>query len=133
MRPEDVRVWEAFLDSHPLPNALVAYDVHLGTTPIPPPGAPDYVLKHIAAVYPKKADVVIYLQHETLVAEVKPDAGLTALGQALGYALLFGKEFPHAPYPQATIITDSSQPDMRWLCARLGIVLLEVPPASASG
>lgn len=128
MRPEDVRVWESFLDGHALPNAQVAYDVHLGSTPPLPDNAPDFLRKHIQAVYPKKADVVIYFLNETLVAEVKPDAGLTALGQALGYTHLFQRDFPNAPHPHPTIITDKAQPDIPWLCVRLGILLLEVPP-----
>lgn len=130
MRPADVRIWEAYLLGHTHPNAQVAYDVHVGSTPSPPPNAPEYLVKHIEAVYPKKIDAVIYLLSETIVAEVKPFAGLTALGQALGGRLLFHRDYPLAPNPIPAIITDTAQPDIPWLCARLGIVLIEVPPVT---
>lgn len=129
LMPEDVRIWERFLETDPIPTALVAYDVHLGSTPTLPPDAPEFLRKHVAAVYPKKVDLVMYFPAQTLVTEVKPFAGLTALGQALGYQHLFAQDFPFAPQPVACILTDIAQPDMYTLCRRLGITLLEVPPA----
>jgi len=129
MMPEDVRIWERFLDRNPIPGAMVAYDVHLGSTPTPSPDAPQYLKKHIAAVYPKKADLVIYLHTETLVTEVKPFAGLTSLGQALGYRHLFAQDYPFAPQPVPCILTDTAQPDMPSLCHKLGITLIQLGPS----
>jgi len=126
MRPEDVRIWERFLETNSRENALVAYDVHVGSTPTPPPGAPEYLKKHIAAVYPKKIDAVLYFPTQTVVMEIKPFAGLTALGQALGYRHLFINDYPFAPQPVACILTDTAQADMPSLCRKLGIVLIEV-------
>jgi len=127
MRPEDVRIWERFLDAHSPLNAVVAYDVHVGSTPPLPDDAPEYLKKHVAAVYPKKIDAVMYFPTQTLVTEIKPFAGLTALGQALGYRHLFINDYPFAPQPVAAIITDTAQPDVPSLCRKLGIVLIEVP------
>lgn len=127
MMPQDVRIWERFLDTNPIPSAMVAYDVHVGSIPALPPDAPDYLRKHVQAVYPKKIDLVIYFPTQTLVTEVKPFAGLTALGQALGYRHLFAQDFPFAPLPVACILTDMAQPDMPSLCRWHGITLIEVP------
>jgi len=127
MRPEDVRIWERFLDAHSPLKALVAYDVHVGSTPPLRENAPEYLKKHVEAVYPKKIDAVLYFPTQTLIVEIKPFAGLTALGQALGYRHLFSQDFPFAPHPVAAIITDTAQPDIPSLCRKLGIVLIEVP------
>jgi len=131
MRPEDVRIWERFLETNSLDNALVAYDVHVGSTPTPPAGAPEYLKKHIEAVYPKKIDAVLYFPTQTLVTEIKPFAGLTALGQALGYQRLFSQDFPFVPQPTACILTDTAQPDIPSLCRWLNITLIEVGPATS--
>lgn len=125
MAPNDVCIWERFLDSTPLPNAQVAYDVHVGTTPTIKPEMPEWLRKHILAVYPKKIDVVIYFPNETIICEIKPFAGTTAIGQALSGLQLFKREWPHAPRPLCAIITDKPQPDIRSICTIYGILLLE--------
>lgn len=124
MGPKDILIWERFLDETALPNALVAYDVHVGSTPILKPTDPEWLRKHIQAVYPKKLDAVLYYPDQTLVIEIKPFAGLTAIGQALGGCALFKRDFPSAPTPRATIITDRPQPDIPYLCTLFSIILL---------
>lgn len=125
MGPKDVAVWERFLDETDLPNAQVAYDVHVGSTPTIKPDTPQWLANHIRAVYPKKIDVVIYLPDETIICEIKPYAGTTALGQALAGLQLFKKDFPHQPTPIPAIITDKAQPDIEFLCHAYGIILFE--------
>lgn len=70
----------------------------------------------------------MYFPTQTLVTEVKPFAGLSAIGQALGYRHLFAEDYPFAPDPVPCIITDLAQPDIAALCRKLRITLVELGP-----
>lgn len=132
MQPNDALLWNQFLKAYADPNVQVAYDVHLGTIPHTSDDDPLWLKKYLAANYPKKADVLIFLPRHTLVVEIKPYAGLTALGQALGYAALFQQQYPTHPRVTPAILTDNPQPDMPYLCRLYRIALLTLPQQSPS-
>src|SRR3990167_9230581 len=85
MRPEDVAIWERFIDKFPDEYQKVSYDVLVGS---PPPfdtnvnadGSGDDV-----RLYKKKIDVVGFRQGVTDIIEFNPAAGMSALGQIIGY------------------------------------------------
>jgi len=91
------------------------YDVHLGE------GVP---LKHI---YPpeivraakiltqKRVDVVGYRGEEVWIIEVKPDAGLSALGQLLGYRALWIRDRGEPAKLELAVVTDILNPDEEYL------------------
>lgn len=127
MMPADITLWQRFLRLEYWDNAKYAYDVHVGTE------APnlDQLLPEFAlmgrALSTKRIDVVSFLEYATFVIEVKPYAGLSAVGQAISYPLLFKRQYPHRPNVKGMIITDHAQLDIPWLCQQLKITLLEMP------
>jgi len=126
MMPEDTALWNRFLHDHPKINATVAYDVHVGTpSPTPKDFPPPYKYM-VDRLSTKRIDVVLFFPTETLVTEIKPYAGTTAIGQVLSYVPLFHRDFPHEPKPRPCIITDTPQPDIHYLCGLHNIILIEL-------
>jgi len=126
LAPEDTRLWNIFLDGNPPKNATVAYDVCLGTIPDFRDDLPANILKCAKAIYPKRADAVIVCPTEVLVFEVRPYAGLSAIGHALSYAQLFRRDFPTFFNVVPVILTDRGQCDIPWLCSLFRITLIEL-------
>jgi hypothetical protein len=125
MLPGDVAIWHSFLCKDPILRVPVAYDVHVGTPAhIPENFEPPYRYM-IERLSTKRIDVVIFFPKETVVCEIKPYAGLTAIGQALCYSALFKRDFPQYPNVKPCIITDTAQIDTPHLCALNKVVLVE--------
>ena len=128
MHPADAHLWEQFLLSNPFPHAKIAYDLHVGTPATLPPDTAPQLRKMAYALSTRRIDAVAYLPDETIIIEVKPNAGITAIGQVLSYTPLFHREHPLSPKPIPAIVTDTAQPDIPWLCTRYRILLIELNP-----
>ena len=126
LEPLDTAIWNAYLDTIPPTDALVAYDVHVGTPAIVPLDTPENYRRMVEHLSTLRIDVVLLLPKHTLVVEIKPSASLSAIGQALGYTHLFHVKFPHYPKPTPTILTDIPKPDTQWLCAILNVQLVSL-------
>ena len=123
MEPLDTAIWNAYLDLEPWPNALVEYDVHVGTTATVPLEAPESYRRMVEHLSSLRIDVAVFLPHQTLIIEIKPSASLSAIGQALGYTHLFHAKYPHCLKPTPCILTDVPKPDTLWLCNLLNVKL----------
>ncbi len=127
LEPLDTAIWNAWLDTTPWPpDALVAYDVHVGTVATVPEGTPENYRRMVEHLSTLRIDVVMLRPGQTLVIEIKPSASLSAIGQALGYCHLFHAKFPHWERPVPTILTDLPKPDTPALCAALQVKLLSL-------
>jgi len=126
LEPYDTAIWNAWLDTDPWPNALVAYDVHVGTVATVPNGTPDNYRRMVEYLSSLRIDAVILAPDMTLVIEIKPSASLSAVGQALGYAHFFNAKFPQYPPAVPTILTDLPKPDTPAICAKYGIKVLSL-------
>lgn len=125
LMPKDVEVWEKFLDSHPKYFNEVEYDVHVGQGVTTPPEAPKeyaYDYKHLTK---KRIDVVGHKGEIIFIVEIKPSAGLSAVGQAFGLSQLFRAENPNVARILPCIITDRIDKDIAQICERMRIVLLK--------
>ena len=58
--------------------------------------------------------------------EIKPKAGLSAIGQVTAYEILYNKQFGAGKVSYKAIVTDRTDADIRTLCKELGIRLYEV-------
>jgi len=128
MAPAESALWTTLITANPWPGALVEYDVRVGSTPPPPPALPQNILNDYNALYMKRIDAVVCLPSSTLAIEVKPRAGISAIGQALCYSLLLRTDHPQLPEIIPTILTDEPQPDTKPLCAVLAILLIDLGP-----
>lgn len=124
LRPAEIAIWRAFLRDHSDPQLQCAYDVHVGSIPTIANDLPPAIQKHAASVYPKKIDVIVFTDNRTAIIEIKPYAGLSAIGQALSYTYLFSQDYPDLPNPFPCILTDRPQLDIPELCDHFRIRLL---------
>lgn len=123
----DAVLWERFLALRGETFTGFAYDVALGGVVIEDPTAePDFVraYQYLNAV---KIDVVGFRSDEVWVIEVKPNAGLSAVGQALGGLVLAQRDgFTRLPLVPV-IVTDHLTDDLRFVAERLAIQIIVVP------
>lgn len=124
LSPEDSKIWDIFIQNNPGFFEKVQYDLKAGT-------ARDYSMypdnkyrKDLEYLSRKRIDVVGFRKDEIWIIELKPNAGMTAIGQALSLSELYREESPIDKVILPAIITDRERPDMRKLCKRLGVLML---------
>ena len=92
MKPEDVLVWERFLNQHPDFFDRVDYDFCVGEGVDVPDGTPENIARDAKILSQKKIDVVGYKDDDVWIVELKPTADKSALGQIQVYEHLFDKQ-----------------------------------------
>lgn len=92
MLPAEVRRWDAFLSLYGMPEGAVSYDVHLGEGAPINPDWPAWMAGMVRALSTHRVDVVIERPDEVVIVEVKGIAGMSAVGQLVGYEALWIKE-----------------------------------------
>ena len=104
---QDRDVWTRFLEGERPEIRRVWYDVHVGqSVDVGPDG--DELLRRISrGLTRKRIDVVARVGGGYWVIEVKPFAGMVALGQVLTYSRLFAAEYP-VPGPIVGIVVCDS-------------------------
>ena len=130
MMPNDIAVWELFLSANPLRFDRLEYDVHVGRGYGYDEDSPDWHLRLARGLTQYRIDVVGWNSRNATIIEVKPYAGLGALGQLLSYRHFFIKEIYTPTLPRLLAVTDQTTPDMRDLLTHFGVELAEVgfPP-----
>jgi len=126
MLDADAELWDRYIRTGPFPLARLIYDLHVGTPALPIEHYPDNYTRMVQRLSTLRIDVVALMPTETLVFEVKPRAGLQAIGQAYSYAQLVHRDIPTFLHPVPVILTDKAIPDAQWLCDRLSITLIEL-------
>jgi len=126
MFPRDIEIWERYLKIYKKDYQQFLYDVKIGSVPQFPNGLPPEIYKMGEDLWKKRIDVVGIKTNEIEVIEVKPNAGLSALGQVLGYAKIYTDEKkPSLPvYP--VLITDYPKEDIPSLSLSFGVRLVIV-------
>lgn len=113
MGPLETRVWDAYLEEHGMPEGRVDYDVHLGEGSPVEPGWPVWMVTMVRALSTKRVDVVAETRFGITIFELKRRAGLSCLGQLLGYeALMHTKTGGWKPITLVAVCEDI-EPDMR--------------------
>lgn len=117
--PADVDLWERFMELHPNFFQSVEYDVHVGGAIDVKPWWSDKDIRSFSHLAAKRIDVVGHTPGEIWIIEVKPEAGVSAIGQLISYRLLYRKRFgPTAPLVLC-LVTDFLTADERWLTSEL--------------
>lgn len=112
MSPQDKYIWaKALLDGW-IKYAPFSYDVRVGDG-VPVPESASRLEKLLAyQLGAKRIDVVAKPNGETWLIEVKPRAGLSAIGQLIGYRVLYAAEHPDETTIRTWLVTDQLQNDM---------------------
>ena len=121
--PEDTKIWSKFIEKNPDYYLEVDYDVKVGEgrdySALPEDEYSDD-LKYLSK---KRIDVVALRDNEIHIIELKPSAGLSAIGQAFGLAELYRATNPIEKRVVPVVITDQLLPDMEKICAKMGVWL----------
>jgi hypothetical protein len=89
MLPQEVKIWDAFIDRFGLPVGEVSYDVHLGEGAAVDPDWPSWMKTMVRALSTHRVDVAVERPDEVLIIEIKKYAGMSAVGQLVGYEALW--------------------------------------------
>lgn len=126
MAKRDAEVWERFLDLEGARFTGVSYDVALGGVTLPEAAGTPAERAGWQYNTALRVDAILWRADGALIAEVRPSATVSAFGAALGYALVAQREgltdLPITP----GVICEMIQPDVRWLCQQLGVLVFEV-------
>jgi len=117
MLPNEAEIWDRLLAIRTPPFIKLEYDVHVGDTPEPPPDLPDYLKPMFETVYRKRIDVVAHDPDKIFVIEVKPRAGMSALGQVLSYKFLYERDFKPTKPVEMRIVSEREEPNIREIAA----------------
>jgi len=128
MMPGDVPLWQRFLTQHGEYFDSFDYDRHVGQGVDIDPAWPEEIVRAALALTQKRIDAVGYKGPEVWLFEVKPDAGLSALGQLLSYKALWERDPVNPKVTYLAIITDRLNPDEQFLFESHGIRTYIVTP-----
>ena len=120
----DIGVWSRYLADPIVPIKEVWYDLHVGNAVTLQSNAGEMEKRIAAGVSRKRIDVVAKVGEGFWVIEVKPVAGLTALGQIIIYTRLFLKEFQVTGEVFPVIIADEIDDDILPEIDSLGVVVI---------
>ncbi len=123
MRPEDVAIWERFIDTYPEAYDYCQYDLPVGDGPEfdtlvnPESGG------HSERLYKKKIDVVGFKGESIDVIELKPTAGASAIGQVKNYVRLYKRDYTPPSAIRGIILTDAMAQDTREFARDEGVLV----------
>lgn len=128
MARADTPIWEAWLTDNAARVLRIAYDLAIGGVEITDDSIDQATRDGWRYSTAVKIDALVELEQENLVCEVKPQARLSALGQALGYAILLDAEPANDKPNTPTVITAHTTPEVRRVADALGIRIALVSP-----
>ena len=120
----DTEVWTRYLADPIVPIKEVWYDVHVGGAITLQSNADEMDRRIAAGVSRKRIDVVAKIGAGFWIIEVKPVAGLTAIGQIIIYTRLFLREFKVTGEVFPVIIADEIDQDIMPEIDSLGVVVI---------
>ena len=126
MLPRDREIWDRFLEQHGNYFDRFDYDIRVGEGIGNIVGVSELTRKIAVSLTQKRIDATGYKDTEIWVIEIKPKAGLSAIGQVTAYEILYNKQFGAGKVYAKAIVTDRTDADVRTLCKELNIRLYEV-------
>lgn len=126
MAPNDVAIWERFMDKYPARFTGVVYDLALGAVPSFVRAEGEVLSGDIGRLYQRRIDALAFEGKKVILIEVKPNAGLAAIGQVRGYASLYKAYIDPAAEVVPMLLTDNVRPDIPMLAYQEGVELVVV-------
>lgn len=121
-------IWGRWLEVHGKGWDKFEYDVHVGQMWPEHLDLPVPWRQGAEGLYLKRIDVVGFTGDEITIFEVKPHAGLGALGQVMGYLALYEEQFAPSQELKGAIVTELADPNIRRILEQNGIELFIIPP-----
>ena len=124
--PNEEKIWLRFLQIYGDQFENYRYDVRVGRGVDPGPRYEWKWRKLAIMLTQKRIDVVAERDGEVWIFEVKPDAGLSAIGQVLSYRVLYREQFKEKRPIKLAIVTTRVDDDIREVAKEYGIVVYEL-------
>lgn len=124
--PREVEIWERFLAQYGMMFSGFSYDVRVGEGIQVRPEWGDEIARMAKLLTQKRIDVVAYRPGEIWIIEIKPHAGLSALGQVIAYEDLYRTKYSPQEAIRKAIICETVDPDLPPLLAQRDIQLFLV-------
>jgi len=121
---EEAAVWRGWLAKHEAEYDSFDYNVRVGPGFDPGGGVSPEIRKQAIYSSKKRIDALAWKGNQALIVEVKDRAGLSALGQILGYKVYWTRENPNFPAPKLLVVAAQFAP---------GIQDVQVTPQNAAG
>jgi hypothetical protein len=115
MLPNDIAVWERFLDKHGNEFKGFEYDVHVGGIVERDPGWSEVTFVMASELYAKRIDAVGYKSDSITIIEVKPEAGVGSVGQLVTYMDLYKRDFRSKLKILGLLVCENILPDEFWV------------------
>lgn len=126
MLPRDVRLWERFLEQYGEYFDRFDYDIRVGVGVGDIYGYDEMTALIAKALTQKRIDAVGFRSGEIWLFEIKPKAGLSAIGQVLAYKTLYENQYGKGSVYRIAIITDRTDIDEYTVCQEHNIRVYEV-------
>jgi len=121
MKVDEAAVWERFLSKSPFKIVTVLYDVRLGEGTVVAEGVPAWVKSMAWSLSTKRVDAIIETAMEFILIEVKSRGALSAVGQLLGYLVLFNRQYRPQKRVRLALVCAVIAPDMEPVLQEYGI------------
>ncbi len=121
MKPGEAAIWERFSQRLPWPAESIRYDIRLGKGVPLPIDTEAWVSRMVWALSTKRLDVLVETRREVVLVEVKERAAMSAVGQLLGYLVLFRDQFPTKKVVRLVCVCERIAPDMGPVFREYGI------------
>lgn len=126
MLPADVELWDRFLNEYGREFVGFRYDVHVGGAIEQASRWTGKVREMASWLASKRIDAVGYGPGVTVIFEVKPEAGVTAVGQLITYRMLFMEKYPVAGVVKCALVCSNVLPDERRVLVAQGFMVYVV-------
>ena len=106
MLPAETIVWQTWLRLHQAEYDRFDYNMRVGPGFDPGGSVPDFIRTMAVKNTKKRIDAVAWQGSQPLIVEVKVRAGLSAVGQILGYRVHWRLENPHTVPPKLLLVAN---------------------------
>ena len=124
--PEAV-VLDNWLAAHRGEFSRLEFNVRIGAGVDPGPAFDQVTRSQAIRNTQRRIDAVVWKGGAPTLVEVKVRAGLSAIGQLLGYDALWTAEARSSVAPALAVICNTHSPDIEPVAAKYGISVVDVP------
>lgn len=111
--PDDILIWEQFLDQFPDLYQIIDYDVRVGEgRPMPDLPTPNLV-RMAVDLSQRRIDAVGHRDNTRTIIEITHTAGLKAIGQIMAYPTLYRQKYPGAYQLKSMLVAGELESDIR--------------------
>lgn len=121
MLPAEEQIWDRFLVLHGDYFERFEYDKHVGEPIAPPPHVIEPYRSAALVLSLLRIDAVGYRGPEVWIFEVKPTAGLSAIGQLISYRDWWLKQVGRPEKLYLAVVTDALSPNVEMVLKEEGI------------